>query len=40
MIIIVISSVIVDKICIGISDSKQYMIYTRKPEDIKILILL
>ena len=38
-IILVIGSVIIDKICIGISESKKFMIYTRRPVKIKNMIL-
>lgn len=38
VIIIVIASSLVDKITIGISDSKKFMIYTRESRKIKILI--
>ena len=38
VIILVISSIIVDKIIIGISDSKKFMIYTRKPDKVKKII--
>ena len=38
VIILVISSIIVDKIIIGISDSKKFMIYTRESRKVKKLI--
>ncbi len=38
IIIIVIGSILVDKIMIGISDSKKFMIYTRKAKEIQNLI--
>ncbi len=38
VIILVVSSLIVDKISIGISHSKKFMIYTREPKKIKKLI--
>ncbi len=38
IIIIVIGSFLVDKIIIGISDSKKFMIYTREPRKVKKLI--
>lgn len=38
VLILVINASLVDKIIIGISDSKKFMIYTRKPKDIKGLI--
>ena len=38
IIILVVSSIIVDKIIIGMSDSKKFMIYTRKSKEIKRII--
>lgn len=38
IIILVISSLIVDKIIIGISNSKKFMIYTRLPKEVKSII--
>lgn len=38
VIILVVSSMLVDKIIIGMSDSKKFMIYTRKSKKVKILI--
>jgi uncharacterized membrane-anchored protein YitT (DUF2179 family) len=38
IIILVISSIIVDKISIGISDAKKFMIYTREPKKVKKII--
>ncbi len=38
IIIIVIGSILVDKIIIGISDSKKFMIYTREAKDVRRLI--
>lgn len=38
IIILVVSSIIVDKIIIGISNSKKFMIYTRKPKEVKRII--
>lgn len=38
VIILVVSSMLVDKIIIGMSDSKKFMIYTRKSKEIKTII--
>lgn len=38
IIILVVSSMVVDKIIIGMSDSKKFMIYTRESRKVKILI--